>query len=264
MTTTETFTRWITCPQPNPQAKLRLFCFPYAGGRAWNFRTWANQLPSIFEVNAIELPGRGWRLAEPLCQRLEPLVEAIASAIFPALDRPLAFFGHSMGGLIAFELARRLRQNYGLLPAHLIISGRRAPQVPNPHPPIHALPESAFLAEIRRFNGTPAEVLENADLMEILLPILRADFTVVETYRYLAESPLNCPITVLGGLEDPETNEYLLQAWQEQTTEAFSLQMLPGDHFFVHSAQSRLLELLAEALEQTIQLNALNSLKDPI
>lgn len=250
MKTLSTLNRWVTCPKPNPQAKLRLFCFHYAGGGASVFRTWSDSLPQSLEVCAIELPGRGKRLMEPAFNQLEPLVQKLTSALLPYLDKPFAFFGHSMGGLVSFELARLLRRDYGLIPVHLLVSSHRAPQIPDPDPPIHALPEPELLQELRRFNGTPEAVLENAELMQLLLPTLRADFAVIETYAYTPEAPLNCPITVFGGLQDQEVSYDELEAWREQTNAAFLLQMFPGDHFFLHSDQLPLLQSLSRTLHR--------------
>ncbi|WP_017317185.1 thioesterase II family protein [Mastigocladopsis repens] len=248
--TTQTFHSLVTCPQPNPQACLRLFCFPYAGGSSLIFRTWSNSLPSTVEVCPIELAGRGTQMKLAPFTRLEPLVQAIAPVLLPHLDKPFAFFGHSMGALVGFELARLLRREYDVIPVHLFISGRRAPQIPDPKPPVHALPEPEFKEELRRLNGTPEMVLQNADLMQLLLPILRADFAVLETYVYMNEPPLNCPITAFGGLQDHEVTRHELQAWQNQTNAAFSLQMFAGNHFFLHSAQSLLLQSLSQELHQ--------------
>jgi medium-chain acyl-[acyl-carrier-protein] hydrolase len=166
------------------------------------------------------------------------------------LDKPFIFFGHSMGGLISFELARLLRRDYSLSPVHLFVSGRRAPQIPTPDPRIHTLPEPAFLEELRRLNGTPEAVLENSELMQLLIPTLRADFAVLETYVYAPGPTLDCPITTFGGLHDREVSCDELEAWREQTNAAFSLQMFPGDHFFLHSAQSLLLQSLSRALHR--------------
>lgn len=243
---------WIICPQPNPKAHLRLLCFPYAGGSSLIFRTWANSLPASIEVYAVEIPGRGRQIKLPSFNKIEPLVDAIASNIYPYLDKPFAFFGHSMGGLVSFELARLLRRKYNISPAHLFISGRRAPQIPTSKPPIHKLSESAFIEELRHLNGTPKAVLENDELMQLFVPILRADFAVLETYNYNPEPPLNCPISVFGGLQDLEVSCNELQAWQEQTTATFSLDMFPGDHFFLHSAQSLLLETLVTHLQDQL------------
>ncbi|MBW4678528.1 MAG: thioesterase II family protein [Microcoleus vaginatus WJT46-NPBG5] len=253
-TTQSAFNAWVMCPKPNPQARLRLFCFPYAGAGSQIFRTWAQSLPASLEVCPIELPGRGTRIMEAPYSQLDPLVETLASVLLPHLDKPFAFFGHSMGALLSFELVRRLRKKSSLLPLHLFVSGRQAPQIPDSNPPIHALPEPAFLEELRRYNGTPQAVLENAELMHLLLPILRADFAAIETYVYASEPPLECPITAFGGFQDPEASCDELAAWCEQTSAAFSLQMFPGDHFFLHSAQSQLLQFLSQELHKLADL----------
>jgi medium-chain acyl-[acyl-carrier-protein] hydrolase len=185
---------------------------------------------------------------EPPFTQLEPLIQELTPVLLPCLDKPFAFFGHSMGALVSFELARILRKKYDLSPVHLFVSGRRTPQVPDPDPPIHTLPEPEFLDELRRYNGTPESVLENAELMQLFLPTLRADFAVLETYVYTPEPLLNCPITAFGGLEDWKASCEDLEAWREQTNADFSLQMFPGDHFFVHSAQPLLLQALSRAL----------------
>lgn len=212
------------------------------------FRSWPNSLPPTVEVCPVELPGRGTRLKEPPFTRLSPLVQAIAHAILPHLDKPFAFFGHSMGALVSFELTRLLRRNYSRSPVHLFVSASRAPQVPDPDPPIHALPEPEFLEELRCLNGTPKEVLENTELMQLLLPILRADFAVIETYVYAPEPAQDFPITAFGGLQDREVSCDALEAWREQTSASFSLQMLPGNHFFIQSAQPLLLQFLSREL----------------
>ncbi|MBD2411998.1 putative thioesterase [Nostoc calcicola FACHB-389] len=249
MTTKPTFNSWINCPQPNPQANLRLFCFPYAGGSSAIFRTWSNSLPRNVEVCAVEYPGRGKQINLPPYTRLEALVKAIAPSLIPYLDKPFAFFGHSMGGLISFELTRLLRLEYNLKPFHLFISACRAPQIPRTKPPIHTLPDPELLEELRTLNGTPKAVLENPELMEIFLPILRADFAVLETYIYTPQQPLECPITIFGGWQDKEVSHESLQAWQELGMSTFSLQMLDGDHFFIHSHQNSLLKLISQELQ---------------
>lgn len=249
MNSTSTFDTWVSWrSSPNPQASLRLFCFPYAGGAALTFRTWRDSLPMAFEVCPVELPGRGKRITSAPFTRLQFLVQAIVIALLPYLDKPFAFFGHSMGGLVSFELARLLRKKYNKSPVHLFVSGYRAPQVPDPDPPIHGLPEPEFLEELRRLNGTPEALLENTELMQLLLPAIRADFAVIETYAYIPESPLDCPITAFGGLQDREVSCDDLKAWIEQTNAAFSLHMLPGDHFFLRSAQPLLLQSLSQEM----------------
>ncbi|NJO98505.1 MAG: thioesterase [Pleurocapsa sp. CRU_1_2] len=252
MTNTQTINSWVTHSRRNPNAKLRLFCFPYAGGGASTFSSWSSSLTSDVEVCPIELPGHGCRLSERLFNRLEPLIKELACALLPYLDKPFAFFGHSMGGLISFELARLLREDYNLSLVHLFISGRHAPQIPESKPQIHHLDEPKFINELGRLNGTPKAVLENAELMELFLPILRADFTAIETYVYTPKPRLNCPITVLGGLQDFEIACDDLEAWREQTNANFSMQMFQGDHFFINSNQSTLLQFLNRELSAIV------------
>jgi len=241
---------WLVCPSPNPQASLRLFCFPYAGGGPAIFHAWLDDLPPGVEMCAAQLPGRGSRIKEAPYTRVASLVQALGEALHPHLDRPFAFFGHSLGALVAFELSRELRRQHDLLPVHLFVSGCGAPQSLDPHPPIGMLPDTAFLEELRQLNGTPAEVLEHEELMQLLLPTLRADFTARETYAYVDEPPLDCPISAFGGMQDGRVERDRLEAWRDQTSGLFSLHTFPGDHFFLHSSQSLLLQTLSQALEQ--------------
>jgi len=242
----------MTRPQTNPQALLRLFCFPYAGGGASIFRTWSNNLPSEVEVCPIQLPGRENRLQEPPFNRLAPLVHVLAHVLLPYLDLPFVFFGHSMGALISFELARYLRRQHAPGPLHLFVSARRAPQIPAINPPIHHLPESAFIEALRDFNGTPESILQNAELMQLLLPVLRADFAVCETYTYSVEDPLACAISTFGGLQDCEVCYDELAAWREQTDGFFTQRMLPGNHFFLRSARVSLLRYITQDLTRLL------------
>ncbi|AFZ01586.1 thioesterase II family protein [Calothrix sp. PCC 6303] len=242
MITKHQFNSWVIRPQPNPEADSRLFCFPYAGGSSAMFRPWVSRLSQKIEICLVELPGRGTQIKLTPFTRIEPLVSAIAPIILPYLDKPFAFFGHSMGGLLSFELARYLRQEYSKQASHLFVSASRAPQIPSPKPPIHALPETEFHQELRRLNGTPDSVLENTELMQLLIPLLRADFAVLETYVYTPQPPLECSITAFGGLQDQEVTIQELEGWRSQTQNSFQLEMFSGDHFFIHPCQSRLLE----------------------
>jgi amino acid adenylation domain-containing protein len=239
---------WIAFRKPNAQARLRLFCFPYAGAGASIYRTWSDGLPADVEVCPVQLPGRGTRLTETPFTRLAPLVEALARAMGPLLDKPFAFFGHSLGALVVFELARQLRRQSGVQPVRLFVSADFAPQVHHRERPIHALPENEFLAELRRLSGIPGKVLAETDLMQLMLPILRADFAVYETYAYSMEPPLNCPISTFGGLQDQRVSRGDLEAWRDQTSGSFSLRMFPGDHFFWNTTQPLLLQALSEEL----------------
>lgn len=241
---------WLKKRRLNPLARLRLFCFPYAGGGAPIFRQWSHHLPSTVEVCPIQLPGRGDRLLDPPYTRLLTLVEDIARDIQPYLDKPFAFFGHSMGALIGFELARQLRREAKVEPVHLFVSGRRAPQILERNQPRCDLPESELLDELRNLNGTPKELLEHSELMLLMLPLLRADFEVSETYTYTADPPLNCSITAFGGITDLEVTCDHLEAWRDQTAARFTLHMFKGDHFFIHQAEHLLLRAILDELHQ--------------
>jgi medium-chain acyl-[acyl-carrier-protein] hydrolase len=242
---------WVTCSRPRTQARLRLFCFPYAGGGASIFRAWPDDLPGM-QVCPVQLPGRENRLREPCFIRLEPLVQALVQALPPYLDMPYAFFGHSLGALIGFELARALVRENRSGPVHLFVSGHSAPQVQSLEPPIHQLPEPDFIKELRCLNGTPGEVLQHAELMALLLPVLRADFAINETYVYTPGTLLDCPISAFGGLQDNLASRDDLAAWRDQTRSTFTLRMFPGDHFFLHSARPLLLRAIVHDLAQSL------------
>jgi medium-chain acyl-[acyl-carrier-protein] hydrolase len=245
------YSRWTsgTSVEPSSKTRLRLFCFPHAGSGASIFREWSAALPPAIEVCPVQLPGRESRWTEPPFTRLVSLVETLVIALRPLLDLPFAFFGHSMGAFISFELARQLRRENSENPAHLFVSGARAPQIPDPDPPIHQLPDSAFVEELRRLNGMPDEVLQNAELMQVVLPTLRADVTMCETYVYSAdEEPLSCPISAYGGQEDRKVIYKDLAGWNAQTRNASTMQIFPGDHFFLYSAREPLLRAVSAEL----------------
>jgi medium-chain acyl-[acyl-carrier-protein] hydrolase len=248
MTTAIASDSWVAFRVPNPKARLRLFCLPYAGSAARIFRHWGAGLPGDVEVCPIEFPGRGTRPIETPFTQLEPLVEALAQALLGLVDMPFAFFGHSLGALVGFELARQLRRQSGVQPVQLFVSGDRAPQLSHRERPMHALPESEFVAELRRLNGIPGAVLEEAELMQRLIPVLRADLAVYETYNYASDMPLDCSLSTYGGLEDHRVSRADLEAWREQTRASFSLRMFPGDHFFWHKTQPLFLQALSQDL----------------
>lgn len=240
--------RWLTRQNANREPSVRLFFFPYAGGGASVFRTWAAGLPPDVDARLAQLPGRENKLLEKPFTRLEPLVEAVAEAVAPLLDRPFAFYGHSMGALISFELARLLRREFGREPAHLFVSGRRAPQLPSRESLTYNLDDSEFVNKLRQLNGTPREVFEHPELLPLVLPLLRADFTLCETYDYKEEAPLSCPITVMSGLDDGHVEIDLLEEWGLQTRGRCGVHLFPGDHFFLHESRPRILRLITQTL----------------
>lgn len=194
------------------------------------------------------MPGRQNRIKEAPLTCLSTLVETIAQAIRSYLDKPFAFFGHSMGALVSFELARHLRRKEGVEPVHLFVSGRAAPQLSDAREPIHNLPTPEFVEKLRHLNGTPVDVFEHPELMQLALPVLRADFQMIDTYTYFAETPLSCPISAFGGLKDSEVCRQHLEAWREQTTNDFILRMFEGDHFFIQQSEPLLLRVLSQEL----------------
>jgi medium-chain acyl-[acyl-carrier-protein] hydrolase len=239
---------WVKVTRPRPAARLSLVCLPFAGGGAGRFRQWPAYLPDDVEVVPIQLPGREDRFLEPAIDSMDPLASRLLEELAGYLDRPFVLFGHSMGALIAFELARRLR-SMGLEPVRLLAAGCRAPHLPRNRPDRHALPDQEFVAAVRDLNGIPAELLENADFMDLVLPTLRSDFKLVEGYVYRDQTPLSCPLSVFGGLQDNEVTHDDLAAWSRHTTGAFQVNMLPGDHFFLDSARTTLLRLVRMGLD---------------
>lgn len=245
--------RWILQPRPNPAALLRLFCFPHAGGGAYSFRAWPNGLPREVEVCPVLLPGRETRMKEPAFSNVFPMIDELAPAMATYLDKPFALFGHSMGAVIAFELARRLRREHQLLPECLFVSARVAPHISLERQPIHTLPDAEFRKALVQLNGTPADVLQDDALMQLIMPLLRADFAIHEAYAYTEDKPLECPLFAFGGLQDQEASRDGIDAWKEHTAGHFTKRMLPGDHFFINTAQALFLQLLSQELYPLIQ-----------
>jgi medium-chain acyl-[acyl-carrier-protein] hydrolase len=240
---------WLLRPPGGRPASLRLFCFPYAGGGGSLYMPWAREAPSALEVCAVQLAGRESRLRERPYTAVTELMDATLAALQPYLDVPFALFGHSMGALLAFEFARRIRRAGGPTPVRLFVSGHRAPQLPCPHPPLAHLPDTAFVAEVRqRYDGVPDEVLQHADLLALLLPCLRADMALIEGYRYAKEEPLECAISAYGGREDAEASEAELAAWQTQTRGPFMVQQFAGAHFYIRAARRELMGTLCRDL----------------
>jgi medium-chain acyl-[acyl-carrier-protein] hydrolase len=245
------FDAWIRCPYPKPNATARLFCFPYAGGGASVYRAWGEILPDEIEVCPVQLPGREDRLAETPFSDLRALTRALAPAMRPYLDKPFAFFGHSMGALVAYELARTLRRQTGSLPAHLFVSGRGAPHWPNPRAPIHVLPDAAMLAELhRRYRGVPESLWREPELLALLLPLLRADLTLAEAYAHVPEPPLSCSISAFGGDRDPHASHEALAAWRDQAADEVPVRLFAGDHFYLNRSSEPLLQAIAAALSE--------------
>lgn len=238
--------RWFWARRPRPAASMRLVCLPYAGGSTSVFRAWPDLAPPELEVCPVELPGRGARMGEAPYRSLPPLVEALADALQPLFDRPYALFGHSMGGLVGFELARVLRRRGWPQPGHLFVSASPAPSLSHaPFP--YGASDTVAKARLKALNGTPREVLENDELMELVLPVIRADFALLQTYEYREETPFEMPMTVFGGIDDRTVQPSALEGWRAQSSRV-DLRLLPGDHFFVHDLAPELIGLITDRL----------------
>ena len=247
---TATLSRWVPpyC-RPNPAARIRLFCFAYAGGGASLFLPWSTRIGKEVEVWPIQLPGRENRVSEPCLVSVDDVVKAIADDPDLGFTGRFAFFGHSLGAIIAYEVARRLRESGRPGPLRLFASAHRAPQIPLSHPPCWNLPDAEFQARLMALNGTPSEVFRDRALLDLMLPALRADFRLDETYAQPRQDVrLSCPITVFGGTADAEIPIEDLAAWREATTATVDLKMFDGDHFFIHTQRTALIDAVAHSL----------------
>jgi len=237
-------TSWYTRNVKHKNALLNLFCFPYAGGSAAIYRKWEVLLAPRIEVIPVELPGHGTRLGEAPFTAVESLIEALVPALLADLDKPFAIFGHSMGALIGYELARALLGSFGKEPRRLFVSGRRAPGLPPPRKPAFDLPDEDFVAELSRLQGTPADVLADPELMALMFPMLRADFRLTETHTHRPVPLLNCPVSAFGGISDLDVSMDAVCAWRGVSAGPFTVRMFEGDHFFIHSAAQLIVRMV--------------------
>jgi medium-chain acyl-[acyl-carrier-protein] hydrolase len=234
--------KWLLRAKPTGvMPQMRLFCFAYAGGSAMLYRPWQSGIDPRIEVVALQLPGRGSRMGEPPMTDINALVRELAQQITPLTDLPFAFFGHSLGGLLAFEVARYCLLHHLPLPQHLFASGCNAPQKRNPSENLHLLSDDDLIAKLQTFNGTPPDVLAHRELMELVLPTIRADFSLVETWQYRPMPLLNLPITVLAGKRDDRSSPEQAEAWQLETQGPSRVVWFEGDHFFIHGENDAVL-----------------------
>lgn len=240
-------TPWLLPLGATAAPALRLFCFPPAGSGASAYRTWPHHAAPGLGLVAVVPPGRETRFSEAPLADLEDLISGAVSAIAPWAAQPFALFGHSLGALAAFEAARRLSA-MGCPPAHLFVSGHVAPALGSPRAPIAHLPDAEFLRGLVALGGTPPEILAVPELVELLLPMLRADFAMAEGYRATPAPPLACPLTAFGGTEDPWVGPAGLDAWGEVTHGGFERHLLAGDHFYLAPAAPRLLGRIHDQL----------------
>ena len=223
---------------------LRLICFSHAGGLSSVFYPWARRLPRAVEVGVVQLPGRGARIAEAPFKDVRSVVAEVAPVLRAYGNASFVLFGHSMGALLAFELARALKSS-DVRPRALIVSGARAPHVTVRETALHRLPDAALVTEMaERYNRVPASLLNDAEALELFLPPLRADLELLETYAHQPGEPLDCPLFAFGGATDAEVSGGDLLRWREQTRQAFRAQLFPGGHFYLYERPNFFFEAL--------------------
>lgn len=237
---------WFRVYRPAPDG-VRLFCFPHAGGAASFFYSWSTSLPADVKVLAVQYPGRQDRGTEPFVRSLPDLADRIYAAIRPRLTEPFAFFGHSMGAILAFEVACRIARDGQTAPEHLFVSGRRAPSRVR-HEELHRASSAALAAEMRRLGGTDPRIFADPDLLKMVLPTVRADYTAIETYRFDSAPPLPCAITAMIGDSDPKVGADDAEAWSQHTVGRFNLRIFPGGHFYLEDCRAGVLDGISSVL----------------
>lgn len=245
------FSPWIRYRIERPEAKFRLFCFPYAGGGASIYLNWVRSFSNEIEVCPIQLPGRQERIMETPIADLNEMIDALDEELLPCLDLPFVFFGHSMGSLLAYELTKRLQANGRMLPEVLIVSGRGSPDFPDEDDAIFDLPDKKFIEKIKELSGTPDCVFENEELMALALPCLRSDFRLIETYNYVGSDLLECDLFAFYGSDDEGSSIESIEAWSKMTKKGFGMQELRGGHFFLHDNE----EMMQNTIESIIFRN---------
>jgi medium-chain acyl-[acyl-carrier-protein] hydrolase len=242
---------WLKRGGTNELTRVRLFCFPPAGAGASVFRNWPTALPRTIEVCSIQPPGREARIREPASIPFSSAVDSIASEIAQLTGLPFAMFGHSLGGLLSFEVARLLCSNFGLSPVHLFLSVSRAPHAEKRLPPLHLLPDEEFTREIIQYGLLPQAVFEHPDLKAFLLSLFRADLAAYYNYCAPQGPPVDFPITVIRGALDRWMLASDVDCWRSQTQGDFSIKELPGGHHLAAETEPLLLQIISDALFET-------------
>ena len=235
--------------QPRPHASSRVLLLPHAGGSASFFRPWSNIFSPEVEVVAIQYPGRENRLQDPLVDSMAALVQQLVPQLRPVLDKPFLLFGHSMGGAVAYELYLALARQQLPLPRHLVISASEGPGL-QPTGNWHLQSDEQLLAELSRLNGTQVCFASFPELASLILPLLRNDYRLIETYQpVLTQPPIDCDLTIMLGMADQELSLQDALAWQSVTSRTFTVQQFAGDHFYLRqqfpAISSELSKLLA-------------------
>jgi medium-chain acyl-[acyl-carrier-protein] hydrolase len=240
--------RWLAFARFADGNRTNVFCFPFAGGGASFYRAWLPFAPPSIAICPLQPPGREERFVEKPFDAMESLVADAAAALIPHLDQPFALFGHSLGAMACFEIAHALRKRGAPMPVHLFVSGAPAPHLSHLIPSVYELPDDEFLAAVQRYGGLPDEVLRSRELLDLLIPRLRADFKISGTYRYAERLPLAIPITAFGGRDDDVVTPPLVEPWREHTTGTFQSEIFSGGHFFIAQHAREIVLKVARAL----------------
>ena len=243
------FNSWITCPKKQPNAKIRLFCLPFAGGGASLYRPWSTALAPEIEVCPIQLPGRENRYSEKSITDAYEMAGAITAQMLPFIDRPYAIFGPSMGALLSFEITRLLQSQKRRPPEILFLSAHRAAHLPRKRDPLHALPDSQFIESLKQYGGFPEEILNNQDFIDFVLPTMRSDMTLCDLYAFKPiESPIVTPLEMYAGEDDREAGPNEMTAWSEHSSGESNLTTFKGGHFFLRTHSQELLENISSRI----------------
>lgn len=249
--------RWLRRFRPAEDVRCRLVCFPHAGGTASFYSPLARALPDSVEALGVQYPGRKERYAENCVDNLDELADEIFGNLRDMGDIPLVLFGHSMGAIVAYEVARRLERSDSGPPVGLIVSGRRAPSISRDET-MHLLDEAGLVAAILKLGGTEPLILADRSMRRLVLPAIRADYTAIETYRHLLEPMLTCPISVFTGESDPRVALAEAHAWQEHTTGPFSLRSFPGGHFYLNEQRASVITALVREIARFLSVAELD------
>jgi surfactin synthase thioesterase subunit len=250
--TADELSKWFGRPSDVlTDARCRLLCLPYAGGSSMMYRSWPAELAADrIEVRSVTLPGRADRWSEPLFHDLHLLADTLADLAGELTDLPIAIFGYSLGALVGFELTRRLNR-IGHPPTVLIAAAHAAPSEPRLKRIVHLLPNDDFIAVLSELDATPRDILDNDEMLQVLLPMLRGDFALAETYRYQPDAVLSTPILTIAGQLDPEITSETVRGWRRETVAHRHVE-LAGGHLFIEAEQQQVLELIRDAVRRAL------------